>query len=642
MTNPRKHFPFQRMVFLFLTLLLMLNHQSCNKPERLVSLSTDETYSLYTTCIVEGTLVDLGDEDIEAHGFCYSESEEPGIEDLSIDLGLAITAGEFADTLRNLSTDTKYYVRAYAKDINEVYYGEELSFTTLPQTIPTVETVDPTIVKENSTACGGEVIYDGGSEVTQRGVCWSLSTDPEYVSQGDVTSDGSGLGSFTSNITGLEQSREYFVRAYAINSVGVGYGSAKSFTTLSVNNAPGVTTAAEASSVTDSSATITGSVTDDGGLTVTEKGVAYSEEQNPNPDEILSIDVQDGSGVGGITANLTNLTPETKYYTRAYARNSAGLGFGDEISFTTLAAKTVPLVSTEYASAVTDSSAQIGMNYQNDGGGSVSEIGLLWGLSPDPATQGTKLQFGIVPGQTFTTISNLFSDTVYYYVGYATNEIGTGYGEVKSFRTLKLVVADWEGNEYETLEIGSQVWMAKNLRSAYYADGTAITLVEDNSTFGNLDYTDKAYCYYDNITDNFHSFGMMYTWAAVMNGSTTEGAQGVCPNGWHVPSNDEWIVLVDFLGGEEVAGGKLKESGTTHWSFPNNGATNESGFNALPGGYRYHLGNYSSIYNSAYFWTSTQSSASSAWYKYLYYNSTDVTTTGLNMDSGSYVRCVKD
>ena len=205
-----------------------------------------------------------------------------------------------------------------------------------------------------------------------------------------------------------------------------------------------------------------------------------------------------------------------------------------------------------------------------------------------------------------------------------------------------------DGNEYNWVQIGDQVWMAENL--AYLP---SVNMVADGSEDAAGSY---YYVYgYDGTnvadakaTDNYATYGVLYNWTAAMDGeasSTTNpsGIQGVCPAGWHVPSDAEWTELTDYLGGESVAGGKLKETGTTHWASPNTGATNETGFTALPGGYRYDDGTFYDFGYHGYWWSATEYGASDAWYRGVYYVVSNVSRYGgLGKEVGFSVRCLRD
>jgi len=181
-----------------------------------------------------------------------------------------------------------------------------------------------------------------------------------------------------------------------------------------------------------------------------------------------------------------------------------------------------------------------------------------------------------------------------------------------------------DGQVYNTVTIGNQVWMAENLKSTVFPDGSPILLIEDNAAWDTLRSYDKAYCFYDNSTTNRDTYGTLYTWAAAMNGAgssdaSPSGIRGVCPDGWHLPSDAEWTELTDNLGGSGVAGGKLKEAGTAHWASPNTGATNESGFTALPGGFRYLNGSFSNFVLNGYLWSSSEVSTTTAWGRFRRY-----------------------
>lgn len=196
-------------------------------------------------------------------------------------------------------------------------------------------------------------------------------------------------------------------------------------------------------------------------------------------------------------------------------------------------------------------------------------------------------------------------------------------------------VTDIDGNVYTTVTIGTQVWMVENLKVTTYNDGIAIPLVTDNAAWSNR--TTAGYCWYNNDTPtNKETYGALYNWYTVDAGK-------LCPPGWHVPSDDEWTTLVTYLGGYSVAGGKLKEAGTTHWKSPNSNATNESGFTALPGGTRFSDGTtFSEIGGLCDWWSSSEFSPGIAWLHGLYFSETGVNKVGLDKASGFSVRCLKD
>jgi uncharacterized protein (TIGR02145 family) len=157
-------------------------------------------------------------------------------------------------------------------------------------------------------------------------------------------------------------------------------------------------------------------------------------------------------------------------------------------------------------------------------------------------------------------------------------------------------VTDIEGNTYKTVNIGTQLWMAENLKTTKYNDGIEIPLVADSS-WNSL--TTHGYCWYNN---NYKNYGKIY--GALYNGYAA-GSGKLCPTGWHVPTDAEWKTLSDYLGGDRLAGGKLKETGTAHWNRPNTGATNDSGFTALPGGGRWVIGRFDLFGRRAYWWSTS-------------------------------------
>ncbi len=205
-------------------------------------------------------------------------------------------------------------------------------------------------------------------------------------------------------------------------------------------------------------------------------------------------------------------------------------------------------------------------------------------------------------------------------------------------------VTDIDGNVYQTIKIGDQWWMMENLKVTHYRNGDPIPHVTDGSTWGAL--STGAYCEYDNNSVNVATYGRLYNWYAVAD------SRNIAPEGWHVPTDEELKQLEMYLGMSQAEadgtgwrgtdeGGKLKETGTTHWNSPNEGATNESGFTALPGGYRYSGPFYDMGY-LAYFWSSSEYSSDYAWFRRLYYNSSQVYRSNDLKPLGFSVRCVRD
>ncbi len=203
----------------------------------------------------------------------------------------------------------------------------------------------------------------------------------------------------------------------------------------------------------------------------------------------------------------------------------------------------------------------------------------------------------------------------------------------KTYGTVK----DIDGNIYKTITIGTQTWMAENLRTTHYRNGDAITIITEKVPWNII--TEGLYCNYNNTSnlDTIATFGRFYNWYAITDN------RNIAPVGWHIPSDEEWTTLTDYLGGETVAGLKLKETGTTHWQGPNTESTNESGFTALPCGTRDFDGSSVDIGNYVNFWSNTEYSTNNIWYRFMHYNNNDFFRH--NVDKKVYglsVRCIKD
>lgn len=192
---------------------------------------------------------------------------------------------------------------------------------------------------------------------------------------------------------------------------------------------------------------------------------------------------------------------------------------------------------------------------------------------------------------------------------------------------------DYDGNAYPTFMIGTQEWMGENLRVTHYRNGDAIPNVTDNTTWAGL--TSGAHCWYNNDPSVNAKYDILYNWFTISDN------RNLCPVGWHVPSDAEWTMLITYLGGEVVAGGKMK-SVSALWNSPNTDATNNSGFSGLPGGGRYSSGIFNLIGYYGYWWSATENNASNAWGRYLFYNSSDVNHGNYSKTYGFNVRCVRD
>lgn len=443
---------------------------------------------------------------------------------------------------------------------------------------PTLSTVALSNVSINSAVTGGTISSDGGASITQKGVVWSTTSGPT-VDLSTLTKDGTGKDNFTSTITGLTASTKYFVRAYAINSGGVGYGSELSFTTTASATVPSVVETKTISGIGTTNASSGGNVTSDGGAALTAKGVCWSTAQNPT---IAASKTNDGTGLGSFTSSITGLNSGTQYYVRAYATNSVGTAYGPQVSFSTTGSPaSLPTLGTTVAATnVTYSGATTGGSVTSDGGAAVTARGVCWSISANPvlgANNFTQDQTGT--GSFTSTITGLSDNTTYFVRSYATNSAGTSYGSQISFTTPSQPlstpgngVKDYDGNNYTTVIINGKEWMAANLKVTRYQNGETIY----SGTGSN---TSPKVVAYNGTTAAV--YGLLY------NGYAVQDSRNICPAGWYVPSLAEWKNMLNYvqLKTGKNAAGQLKSTSSV-WNSPNTGATNAVGFNALPGGYR--------------------------------------------------------
>ena len=427
----------------------------------------------------------------------------------------------------------------------------------------TLSTLSVTNITTNTAQSGGNITSDGGGDINSRGVVWGKSPNPTAEQNNGLTMDGSGLGLFQSNLTGLQSNTTYYVRAYATNEAGIIYGSEQQFTTEGI--APTVTTS-QVTNITVNSATSGGDVNDEGGASVTARGVVWSTSQNPTLENNLGSTSND-SGTGSFTSNLTGLTANTIYYVRAYATNDAVTGYGQQESFTTI-----------------------------------------------ESTAGN-----IQPGEGVTDI---------------------------------------EGNFYPSVIIGNQEWMAQNLHVKKYNNGNAIPTGLNDSDWSNT--KDGAYSNYNNDNNISGAYGNLYNWYAV------DDARGLCPTGWRVPTDADWIELVDYviaqgfpneLNNPNGAGNALKScrqvssplvgdcatSEHPRWnSHSTHYGKDEFGFSALPGGVRYDYGSFNWMGTDAVYWSSSEHDSTKAWFQDLAFHFGHVFRNNTSKNLGFSVRCVRD
>ena len=687
------------------------------------------------TAVQDGTTVLLtwNQPTAQISGFKITKSVDNGINTILPDLAKGVN--QFVDNNLIGGKNHVYSLTAYA--------GNNLSNTVIVQITPVltalVATTLVSAITSTSVSSGGNITTDGGATITARGVCWSTNQNPT-ISDGK-TSDGTGIGSYNSSITGLNPGVTYYIRAYATNSQGTSYGN--QVTASTVANLPVITTSA-VSAVSTSSAVSGGNITSDGGGPVTARGVCWSTITSPTIANSLTID---GSGIGTFTSSITGIIPNTTYYVRAYSSNSAGTAYGNQISFTTLRPQitptfaaigplcpnstppALPLSSTntptitgtwlpatistitagtstftftpdagQNASIATISVtiiaasipvfAVIGPLCQNSAAPilpSTSTNGIIGTWSPTTiSTTAVGVQsytFTPAAGQcattkaidiyiapsitpTFTSIGPLTQNSTAPILpltstngitgtwspstvntaaaGTLTYTFNPNTGQCASVATMDIVitpltVTDADGNVYNTVTIGTQVWMASNLKVTKFNDNTPISLVTDNVSWVNLSQNSQKfplYCWYDNVeTTNKDTYGALYNW-------NTVNAGNLCPSGWHVPTDTQWTTLTNYLGGNPTAGIKMAEEGNMHWI--NSWGTNSSNFTGLPGGFRSGGdGTFSQLNWLGSWWSSTELQAGLAWGLELN-NGSGSSQSQEGESEGLSVRCIKN
>ncbi len=298
---------------------------------------------------------------------------------------------------------------------------------------------------------------------------------------------------------------------------------------------------------------------------------------------------------------------------------------------------TIPILTTKEVIEITQYTATCGGVFVPHFGATITEQGVCWDTIQVPTITDNKItDEGF--GDFNSCIIGLTPNTTYFVRAYATSSLGTGYGNVISFTTLEEkkvtfgAMSDIDGITYKTVTIGSQTWMAENLKVTKYNDGTNIPNITNPVDW--ITSTTGAICDYDNILSNSETYGKLYNWNAVNTGH-------LCPVGWHVATDLEWTLLTNYLG-DSIAGAKLREANIAHWKSPNKSATNESGFTALPGGYRSDYdGTFGDIGTYGIWWSATEYSINSCYYRSMGYTSNGVTRYLALKDAGLSVRCVK-
>lgn len=371
-----------------------------NEGDPVVTTYRPEDVTSDGSAYLSGEVTDNGGDPNVVRGIVMNTTGTPTINDTKFALGTG--EGFFGTTVNNLVQGETYYIRAYAGEGEHLVYGQEQE-ATIPNImlLPTVTTVPVTNIGTTTATGGGNVTNNGGADVTARGVCYSTSQNPTLVNS--HTTDGTGEGSFISNLIGLPSNTLIYARAYATNSAGTGYGEQVSFTTLSTITLPTVTTA-DIINIYANSATGGGEVTNNGGAEVTAHGVVYCTSANPT---LADNYTSDGTGTGIFSSGLNNLTANTQYYVRAYATNSQGTSYGPQVTFTTSGLTTsiaTYSVAGNYTWTVPAGTVKIDVTVIGAGGGGGSSAHDIGGGGGGGGASATLEDMTVTPGTNYSLV----------------------------------------------------------------------------------------------------------------------------------------------------------------------------------------------------------------------------------------------
>jgi uncharacterized protein (TIGR02145 family) len=394
------------------------------------------------------------------------------------------------------------------------------------------------------------------------------------------------------------------------------------------NSLPFIGTTTRVTDITMFTAVVKGYVVADGGSPVTSKGICWDTLDDPTKDNFV---LEAEEGVGGITCKMTVLRSGTTYYVRSFATNRAGTAYSNVTKFSTTKLP-LPGVYTEVITYLKPRSAHLGVQAESNDG-FITKKGICWGTEPNPTISINTAE--ISRGYIWRYIGNLIPSTTYYVRGYAYNSTGLAYGSQQVFKTYNDSVMDIDNNIYYTILFGNKVWMGSNLKVTRYNNGESVetttlpwTTIESE--------TEPGYQWaYDGTGNNVTNYGRLYTWYATADG------RKLCPSGWHIPTDEEWTDLINQLGGESVAGGKMKFD-PRYWNYNNVPYSQDGGFDAPGAGMRKPDGTFLNLGLSTMFWSSSSSSPADAYSRRIDVSSPVVTRAAGNKSSGFSIRCVKD
>lgn len=429
-----------------------------------------------TSATSGGNITDDGNFPLIERGICWNTSENPTINDFKTSDGTGV--GTYTSRLINLSGGNTYYVRAYATNIRGTTYGQQVTFNT-PGISPTLSTAELSTITSNTALSGGTITHKGGSEIATVGICWNTTGLPTIDDWS--TSEKYKSNSFALKLTELEPYTKYYVRAYATNDTGIGYGEDRTFTTA--KGVPVLSTI-PITEVTTNSAKSGGIITNTGGSKIISCGVCWNTKPTPTIHNPKTSDMETG---GQFTSQLTDLEFGKTYYARAYATNEFGTSYGEEISFMANDIS-LPTLTTLHASDITINSAKLGGNITSAGSGNIIERGIVWSTSSNPTIDNHKISNGTGVGKYIISITELADKTIYYARAYATNEKGTAYGDEINFTTVELKTPELSQTNISNIGVSSV---------------TVKSSIRDN---GNGTISEQGFCWSTNSVPTINDF----------------------------------------------------------------------------------------------------------------------------------------
>ena len=635
------------------------------EPSYTQTITTTNVAAINPTSAVSGGYITDDGSIVIARGVCWSTNNTPSINNNKTSDGAG--AGSFSSNISGLQSNTTYHVRAYATNNNGTNYGNTYSFTTHPigSAGSITDSRDGNVYK--TVTIGNQV--------------W-MAENLKYLPEvwPGIASSRFNPYYYVYDYHGRDVSAAKATPNYNIYGVLYNWPAAMAEQKSSNSNPSGVQGICPTGWHIPSDAEWKQLIDYLGGdvIAVNKLKVAGTAHwQSPNPNNVATNEsgftaLPGAHRITDVAAYFYHIgrsgnwwstrANDTYPYDHAYymtinndynsnvRRGAYEMAYGHSVRCVkTLEPPSTPKITTIEITEFTQTTVKLGGNISDEGGASVTARGVCWGTNELPTIGDSKTEDGTGKGSFTSNITDLTPGTTYYMRAYATNSVGTAYGSVVSFMRYNDGIAgsftdSRDGNVYQTITIGNQDWMAENLKYLPKVVGPA-TGSNTSPYYYVYDY-DGTYVYAAKATNNYKTYGVLYNWPAAMAGSTSSnanpsGVQGVCPTGWHLPSDAEFTQLTDYLGGLAIAGGKLKEAGTAHWE-STWGTTNETGFTALPGGCRYYNGTFESIGKSCYLRSTYENSDTQALAWFMGTGSSINKRDYFRKEDGYSVRCVRD